>query len=40
MIDSVDILINNAGLLIHKPFAELTENDFDRLFGVNVKGCG
>jgi NAD(P)-dependent dehydrogenase (short-subunit alcohol dehydrogenase family) len=36
-IDSVDILINNAGLLINKPFESLIEQDFDRLFGANVK---
>jgi NAD(P)-dependent dehydrogenase (short-subunit alcohol dehydrogenase family) len=36
-IDSVDILINNAGLLIKKPFTDLTDLDFDRLFNVNVK---
>jgi NAD(P)-dependent dehydrogenase (short-subunit alcohol dehydrogenase family) len=34
---SVDILINNAGLLINKPFTELSEVDFDRIFSVNVK---
>ena len=33
----VDILINNAGLLINKPFAELTNKDFDELFDTNVK---
>lgn len=33
----VDILINSAGLLINKPFAELTNNDFDELFDTNVK---
>ncbi len=36
-IDSVDVLINNAGLLINKPIDELTALDFDRLFAVNVK---
>ncbi len=34
---SIDILINNAGGLINKKFAELTEDDFDYLFNVNVK---
>jgi len=33
----VDILINNAGLLINKPFEELTDDDFDRTFNLNVK---
>lgn len=39
LIESVDILINNAGLLIKKPFVEFTGQDFDRLFGVNVKSA-
>lgn len=34
----VDILINNAGLLIHKPFPELTREDFLASYGVNVLG--
>jgi short-subunit dehydrogenase len=34
---SIDILINNAGSLINKPFKELTESDFDFLFDINVK---
>lgn len=36
---SVDILINNAGALIHKPFEKLEETDFDHLFNVNVKSA-
>lgn len=35
---SVDILINNAGFLVNKPFDELTDDDFDQTFAVNVKG--
>ena len=34
----VDILINNAGVLLTKPIADITEGDFDDLFAVNVKG--
>lgn len=34
----VDILIHNAGLLIKKPFTEYLPEDFDQMFGVNVKG--
>jgi len=34
---SVDILVNNAGCLINRPFEALTDQDFDRLFNVNVK---
>lgn len=33
----VNILVNNAGLLINKPFQLLGSDDFDRLFNVNVK---
>ena len=34
----IDILVNNAGVLTTKPLGEVTEEDFDKLFGVNVKG--
>jgi len=34
----VDILINNAGVLLTKPFAVMTERDFEDVFAVNVKG--
>ena len=34
----LDILVNNAGIQIVRPLAEITEADFDRIFGVNVKG--
>lgn len=33
-----DFLVNNAGVGLHKPFAETTEADFDRLMNVHFKG--
>lgn len=33
-----DILINNAGLLIHRPFRKIDQTGFDDIFNVNVKG--
>lgn len=33
-----DILINNAGLILYKLLASVTEEEFDRLIAVNVKG--
>jgi len=33
-----DILVNNAGIILYKPVAEVTEKEFDELFGINVKG--
>ncbi|MHA7777528.1 SDR family NAD(P)-dependent oxidoreductase [Roseibium sp. M-1] len=36
--DTFDYLINNAGMGIHKPFAETSEDDFDQLMNVHVKG--
>lgn len=37
VVDSVDILINNAGKLVNKPVKEFTDQDFDSIFEVNVK---
>ena len=34
----IDVLINNAGVLINKPFAETTAEDFELLYRVNVFG--
>ncbi len=34
----LDILVNNAGILTNASIADVTEDDFDRLFAVNVKG--
>lgn len=35
---SVDVLINNAGFLVHKPFAQITSEEFKRCYDVNVFG--
>ena len=35
----VDILVNNAGLLIKKPILEMTEEDWDRVLDINLKGA-
>ncbi|MDA0326306.1 MAG: SDR family NAD(P)-dependent oxidoreductase [Bacteroidetes bacterium] len=34
----VDILINNAGTIVNKPFAETTFDDFKQIYGTNVFG--
>jgi 3-oxoacyl-[acyl-carrier protein] reductase len=34
----VDILINNAGMLLNKPFAETTFRDFSKVYETNVFG--
>ena len=34
----VDIIIHNAGSLISKPFAELSQSDFENVYRVNVFG--
>ena len=36
--ESIDVLINNAGLLINKPFEELSIEDFRASYEVNVFG--
>jgi 3-oxoacyl-[acyl-carrier protein] reductase len=35
----LDVLVNNAGILIEKPLLETTAADFDRLIGVNLRGA-
>ncbi|MEM0518121.1 SDR family NAD(P)-dependent oxidoreductase [Aequorivita flava] len=35
---SVDVLINNAGFLVNKPFAEITSEEFKKCYDVNVLG--
>ena len=34
----IDILINNAGLFSAAPIVEITRNDYDKVFAVNVSG--
>ncbi|MCZ2401651.1 SDR family oxidoreductase [Paenarthrobacter sp. Z7-10] len=34
----IDMLVNNAGINIPKPATTLTENDWDSVFGTNLKG--
>ena len=35
----IDVLVNNAGVTSSKPALELTGEDFDLIFGVDVKGA-
>jgi NAD(P)-dependent dehydrogenase (short-subunit alcohol dehydrogenase family) len=34
----LDYAVNNAGVAVHKPLTEVTEEDYDRILGVNLKG--
>jgi 3-oxoacyl-[acyl-carrier protein] reductase len=34
----LDILVNNAGVIIYKRLIDITEEEYDRLMGINVKG--
>ena len=35
---TLDILVNNAAVVIDKPYAEHTRRDFDKIFATNVYG--
>lgn len=35
----IDILVNNAGIEIKQPFIEVTEENYDRVMDVNLKGA-
>jgi NAD(P)-dependent dehydrogenase (short-subunit alcohol dehydrogenase family) len=34
----VDILVNNAAILLRRPLFDITEDDFDRVISVNLRG--
>lgn len=34
----LDILVNNAGMILYKKLEDVTDDEFDQLFAVNVKG--
>jgi 3-oxoacyl-[acyl-carrier protein] reductase len=36
---SIDIVVNVAGVSVFKPHADLTDEDFDKIFSVNTKGA-
>ncbi|HEX2078000.1 MAG TPA: 3-oxoacyl-ACP reductase family protein [Longimicrobium sp.] len=35
---SIDVLVNNAGLNVDRPFLEMTEEEWDRVVDTNMKG--
>jgi len=35
---TVNALVNNAGILVNKPFQDMTQSDFNALFATNVSG--
>lgn len=37
--DGIDILVNNVGIVINKPFLDITEQIWDKVLDVNLKGC-
>ena len=34
----LDCAVNNAGIAVHKPLAEISEDEYDRVLAVNLKG--
>jgi len=36
--DRIDLLVNNAGIYLSKPFTEYTPEDFERMISTNVTG--
>ncbi|ANN78057.1 SDR family NAD(P)-dependent oxidoreductase [Bordetella flabilis] len=38
-VGNVDVLVNNAGVLIYEPLAELTWHDLHRLVSINLEGA-
>src|SRR5262245_60585579 len=34
-----DVLVNNAGIMVRKPFLELPVADFDRVIAINLRGA-
>ncbi|MGH3030496.1 MAG: SDR family NAD(P)-dependent oxidoreductase [Gaiellaceae bacterium] len=38
-LDALDVLVNNAGVTVSGPALELGAEDFDRVFGIDVRGA-
>jgi glucose 1-dehydrogenase len=38
-VGQLDVLVNNAGVTVNKPALELTADDFDRIFAVDVRAA-
>lgn len=38
LLGGIDIMVNNAGIEIVKPVTDITEEEWDRLMGINLKG--
>jgi glucose 1-dehydrogenase len=38
-LDGIDVLVNNAGIQISRPSAELSSADFDKVLAVNLRGA-
>ncbi|MDI9257928.1 SDR family NAD(P)-dependent oxidoreductase [Flavobacterium sedimenticola] len=36
--NSIDVLVNNAGVFAPKPFLDVVEDDLDRFYNINLKG--
>lgn len=39
MFGAIDIMLNNAGIAVKQAMLSITEADFDRVFGINLKGA-
>jgi NAD(P)-dependent dehydrogenase (short-subunit alcohol dehydrogenase family) len=37
--DGLDVLVNNAGVILGKPLTETTDEEWDRVLGVNLRGA-
>ena len=37
--EKIDILVNNAGVVLKSGFLEISEDDFDRVMAINLKGA-
>lgn len=36
---AIDVLVNNAGVNVRKPFVDMTTEDFDFVIGINLRGA-
>lgn len=39
LFEHIDILVNNAGIIVRKTMLDTTNEDWQKVFGVNINGC-